>query len=433
MEIDPGSQLRTRRPTQWTCKLNREIFGTVLALRRKLLGSRKPNEIFEIMWAIFTDLRNLKTSHRVDRIFRVVSYGTILVLLCFADAVVEAARESAGGYSYLAERIVIKTIFAGVLAFLCLRLLQPRGAFLIQSLSPHSRRSVRALSILSSIYFLLLVGVAYCEDLLVGARPGLVGNIFASLPLWVPLLMIVSRLSGGQLKRGLALAVAMYSTLFLMSIWILSISRDWEDPWWIQLVLSFAVLASLFTTSMAVWSYYTLPRETNDLHKLLGPFFYFVLLFGFVQPFLPRQGDRQTIHAQMAKMKLIEINSATSAYATHFGGLFPESLDALGPPAKNQKADCRSAGLLDKPFTTNSGGYIFEYRIGLPSRTAPGGCEGAMHYNITARPAEYGKTGHINLYTDESGDVRCTHKDRPANAQDPTCRGSFLPTFHGFT
>ena len=96
-ERDPGSQLRTRRPTQWTCKLNREIFGKVLALRRKLLGSRKPNENLEIMWAIFTDLRNLKTSHRVDRIFRVVGYGTILVLLCFADVVVEAARKSPGG------------------------------------------------------------------------------------------------------------------------------------------------------------------------------------------------------------------------------------------------------------------------------------------------------------------------------------------------
>jgi hypothetical protein len=82
--------------------------------------------------------------------------------------------------------------------------------------------------------------------------------------------------------------------------------------------------------------------------------------------------DRQTIHAHMAKMKLKEINSATSEYAKHFGGLFPESLDALGPPAKNQKADCRSAGLVHKPFATNSGGYIFKYRIGLPSRTAPG-------------------------------------------------------------
>jgi hypothetical protein len=127
----------------------------------------------------------------------------------------------------------------------------------------------------------------------------------------------------------------------------------------------------------------------------------------------------------MAKMKLKEINSATSEYAKHFGGLFPESLDALGPPAKNQKADCRSAGLVHKPFTTNSGGYIFEYRIGLPSRAAPEGCQGAMHYNISARPTVYEKTGRINLYTDESGDVRCTYDDRPANAQDSICPNFF--------
>jgi len=264
----------------------------------------------------------------------------------------------------------------------------------------------------------------------------MVGSIFQSLPLSVPLLMIVSFLSGGQLKRGLALAVAMYSTLFLVSILDLVSIPTLSNPR-DQLLPSLAVLASLFTTSMAVWSYYTLPRETHDLDKLLGSFSYFFLLFVFVV--VSANGPIALKHAQMAKMRLIEINRATSAYATHFGGLFPESLDALGPPAKNQKADCRSAGLLHKPFTTNSDGYIFEYRIGLPSRTAPGGCEGATQYTIRARPvpvqtqplqvlrlllqAEVHKTEPItvNFYTDESGIIRCTFEDRLANAHDFSC------------
>jgi len=312
------------------------------------------------MWTIFTDLRKLKTSHRVDRIFRIAGYGTILLLLCFADVVLEPPKgAAAGGYSYLAERIVIKTIFAGVLAFLCLRLLQPRGAFLIQSLSPHSRRSVRALSILSSIYFLLLVGVAYCEDILVGARPGLVGNIFASLPLWVPLLMIVSRLSGGQLKRGLALAVATGCVLFFRNKTLLSIARAAESPWWVQIVLFMAALAGVILTCTAIWAYYTLPRENHDLRKLLGAFAYaFVVLFLFWIAQGPEDSP-QAIHGRVAKMRLEEINKATSAYATRFGGVFPQNLGALGSPPRNQKADCRAAGLLQKPFSTESSGYIF--------------------------------------------------------------------------
>jgi len=38
------------------------------------------------MWTIFSDLRNLKINGRADRIFRVVGYGTILVLLCLLVA-----------------------------------------------------------------------------------------------------------------------------------------------------------------------------------------------------------------------------------------------------------------------------------------------------------------------------------------------------------
>ena len=311
------------------------------------------------MWAIFTDLRNLKTSHRVDRIFRVVSYGTILVLLCFADAVVEAARESAGGYSYLAERIVITTSLAGGLAFLCLRLLQPRGAFLIQSLSPHSRRSVRAVSIVSSICFLLFIGAAYCEDLLGPGRMVFSTFLFLFLALWLPLLLIVAFLSGGQLKRGLALAVATGCVLFFRNKTLLSIARAAESPWWVQIVLFMAALAGVILTCTAIWAYYTLPRENHDLRKLLGAFAYaFVVLFLFWIAQGPEDSP-QAIHGRVAKMRLEEINKATSAYATRFGGVFPQNLGALGSPPRNQKADCRAAGLLQKPFSTESSGYIF--------------------------------------------------------------------------
>lgn len=223
------------------------------------------------MWAVFGNLRYPKTNHRVDRIFRIVGYGTILVLLCFADVFFEPPVDGAAArYNYLTGKIFITSSLVGVLSFLLLRSLRPRGGFLIQSLSPYSRRLVRAVSMGTSICFLLLIGVAYSGDLLGAGR--MVFIVFLSLPLWLPLLLIVAFLSGGQLKRGLALAVAMYCTLFFVSMTIRSISRDFEDPWWIQLVPSLAALASLIMTGMTVWTYYTLPRDSHDLHKLLGEF-----------------------------------------------------------------------------------------------------------------------------------------------------------------
>jgi hypothetical protein len=369
------------------------------------------------MWTIFTDLRKLKTSHRVDRIFRIAGYGTILLLLCFADVVLEPPKgAAAGGYSYLAERIVITTSLAGGLVFLCLRLLQPRGAFLIQSLSPHSRRSVRAVSILSSIYFLLFIGVAYCGDLLGPGR--MVFSIFPSLPLLLPLLLIVAFLSSDKLKGGLALGVATGCVLFFRNKTLLSMARAAESPWWVQIVLFMAALAGVILTCTAIWAYYTLPRENHDLRKLLHAFAYaFVVLFLFWIAQGPEDSP-QVIHGRVAIMRLEEINKATSAYATRFGGVFPQDLGALGPPPRNQKADCRAAGLLQKPFSTESSGYIFQYRTGLPSSTALGGCEGATQYTITARPAAFEKTGYVNFYTDESGIIRCTLEDRLANAHD---------------
>src|SRR6516162_5527456 len=117
-------------------------------------------------------------------------------------------------------------------------------------------------------------------------------------------------------------------------------------------------------------------------------------------------------------MRLEEINKATSAYSTRFGGVFSHNLGALVPPPRNQKGDCRAAGLLQKTFSTESSSYIYQYRTGPPSSTALGGCEGATQYTITARPAAFDKTGYVNFYTDESGIIRCTLQDRLANAHD---------------
>jgi hypothetical protein len=52
--------------------------------------------------------------------------------------------------------------------------------------------------------------------------------------------------------------------------------------------------------------------------------------------------DKKTIHAKTAKSRLESINKAASGYANLFGGVFPESLGALGSPPWGQQ---RIAGL----------------------------------------------------------------------------------------
>ena len=91
-----------------------------------LLGLRKTQRGFgNLMWAMFSNLRYPKTNHRVDRIFRIVGYGTILVLLCFADAFFEPPVDGAATrynyrYGLPAHRAALTTFctrgFSGLVA-----------------------------------------------------------------------------------------------------------------------------------------------------------------------------------------------------------------------------------------------------------------------------------------------------------------------------
>ena len=339
---------------------------------------------------------NAGTSLRVDRIFRAVGYGTILLLICFT--------------STLAAKIVFTGSLIGALGFLIVRKRRPSGGFEIQLLSPRSHWLVRTVNTVMPICFLTVL-------LAVTSAGGLSG-IILSLPFLLPLLLIVDFLRSGQPKRGLALTVPMGLVLFFVSRTKLSIAHAWEHSWWDQFALFVIALAGVVMTCTAAWTYYSLPRESHDLRKLLAGFAYpFVVLVLFVLTLNPEDSP-QAIHVEMAKRRLDEINKATSEYGKRFGGVFPRDLVALGSPPRNQKADCRAAGLLQKPFTTEGSCYIFEYRVGLPSSVALGGCEGVSQYTLTARPVAFKKTGDVNFYTDESGIIRCTFEDRQAGAHD---------------
>jgi hypothetical protein len=268
----------------------------------------------------------------------------------------------------------------------------------------------------SLISFYLVLGIAFLDQKILG--------IFWWTPFWLPLLLIVRYLQSKTLKKGLALSVTMGFTLFVAFYSWFSIERDWESAWWIQGSLVLIALSQLILAGAAIRTYYSLPKEPRDLRTLLWSFAYGFVLYILLLAVLPFE-NKETIHEKMAKRRLEGIHTAASEYAQLFGGVFPESLGALGLPPSGQKTNCRAAGLLQRRLET-SGGYHIEYHSGPPSTTIAGPCGGAKSYTATARPIVYRKTGSLNLYTDEGGVIRCTREDRPANASDSSSFCGFL-------
>lgn len=66
-------------------------------------------------------------------------------------------------------------------------------------------------------------------------------------------------------------------------------------------------------------------------------------------------------------------------------------------------------GSLSEPLIRD--GYSFHY-----SRIT------GTHYQITASPVEFGKSGGKSFFTDETGIIRCTSEDRPATEADDSLR-----------
>ena len=94
---------------------------------------------------------------------------------------------------------------------------------------------------------------------------------------------------------------------------------------------------------------------------------------------------------------------------------FPARLVDMAPPAAGTEAGPDAADLLDGALASGTkNGYRFKY---VASDTDGDGTLDA--FQVSARPVEYGKTGNRSFFTDESGVIRSTKEDRPANASNP--------------
>ena len=173
-----------------------------------------------------------------ERLFRILGYGTILLLLgflLFAFFLEPPTWSEAAGD--LLAGIVFVILLISLVALLLLYLVQKIDFFEPPLLSAQSARWVHRASVASLISFFFVLGIAFFYQKIVG--------IFLWLPFWLPLLLIVLYLRSNTPKKGLALSVAMGLTLFLVFYSLFSIERDWESALWIQGSLVLAALSQL--------------------------------------------------------------------------------------------------------------------------------------------------------------------------------------------
>jgi hypothetical protein len=347
------------------------------------------------------------------RLFRILGYGGIGLLLGVLLASVYEPIEWSEGTGTLLTRIVLVFVLIEVIVLTVLYYFARE----IPSVSspPVSTVTLRWLyrvRLLSLISFSCILGIA------LGLGDGLVG-LFLSLPFWMPCLIIFLRLRGSALKAGLALAVAMGCTLFVAIAMVHSFADDWSVSSWIVNSLALATLAPLIMSAAAIRTYYTMTGERGDLSKLLWSSAYGSMLLLFVLSSLPANGERTSRHETIAARRLEVINSAASAYAKEFGGVYPKNLAALEAPHSGRKADCEAAGLLEMPSDNHGSGYTFEYISGPPTEKIANNCFGAKTYTVIARPIVFEKTGRYGFYTDESQVIRYASDNRPPTATDP--------------
>ncbi len=134
---------------------------------------------------------------------------------------------------------------------------------------------------------------------------------------------------------------------------------------------------------------------------------------------LPPCGEPLNANEPAAVGSLRAINTACAAYASRYPERgYPRTIEHLGPPLSGQGPDADHAYLLDAALVKGvKAGFRFHYTAGPPDEKGI-----ITTYSVTARPVEFGVTGSLNLYTDQTGTVRVVREDRAATAQDPPLR-----------
>lgn len=100
---------------------------------------------------------------------------------------------------------------------------------------------------------------------------------------------------------------------------------------------------------------------------------------------------------------LRNISTAEVTYSTTYGTGFSSTLAYLAPPASGQPTTSTAAGLVDEVLASGiKSGYTFGYTPSL-FNAATNTWNG---YTLVANPTNYGQTGGVYYYTDQSFVIR---------------------------
>ena len=108
------------------------------------------------------------------------------------------------------------------------------------------------------------------------------------------------------------------------------------------------------------------------------------------------------------------ITTGEVTYSTTYGTGYSSSLAYLGQPASGQGTSSTAAGLLDSTLAAGvKSGYAFVYSAGEFNAAT----NTWNAYSLQANPTNYGQTGTVCYYTDQSGVIRGNATDT-ASATD---------------
>ncbi len=141
------------------------------------------------------------------------------------------------------------------------------------------------------------------------------------------------------------------------------------------------------------------PKKANPIAMLARWGVLLIAVWAFLWLIMPERAVDQRLQAEQVTVEALQqVQSALSGYLAAQGS-FPDSLEALGDRVRIAAQQAQGQG------------YRLVY---TPGHAAPDGR--TLSYTLEARAGNY---GYRSFYTDESGVLRATREQRPANALDP--------------
>lgn len=170
----------------------------------------------------------------------------------------------------------------------------------------------------------------------------------------------------------------------------------------------------------AIKTYYLMEAEPHImkfLYEKLGWFLASFLLLSMAYLPVFAYGSQSVARHASTVRALREINKAEGQYASRYAKNFSPNLKALGPSSGSAQPNASAASLIDSSLASGTKqGYTFNYSPRSLDSTG-----GIIGYAITARC--WCLDEHLSFYTDESGVIRFTRENRPANATDEPLPG----------